>query len=151
MGNKQSVRKIGFEDIKYLQSRGNKFIIINTLHETDQSCLIKGTITPKDEVTIINRSISKPTLLIIIYFAAAKKARKKCRRKLIKKRDEIDEQISTSEEVPKVIIEKKKWVAGKYGRFFYEEDGVDANRIKDKIYFETKQKARKEGYTEFKK
>jgi len=67
MGNKQSVRKIGFEDIKYLQIRGNKFIIINTLHETDQSCLIKGTITPKDEVAIINRSISKPSLLIIIY------------------------------------------------------------------------------------
>lgn len=67
MGNKQSVKKIGFEDIKYLQSHGNRFIIINTLHETEQSCLITGTITPKDEISIINSSLQKPTLLIIIY------------------------------------------------------------------------------------
>ena len=31
MGNKVSVRKIGFEDVKYLLNKGNRFIIINTL------------------------------------------------------------------------------------------------------------------------
>ena len=68
MGNKTStVRKIGFEDIKYLLKRGNKFIIINTLHENEQNCLIKGTTLPKEEVEIINRAISNPNLTIVIY------------------------------------------------------------------------------------
>ena len=67
MGNKISVRKIGFEDIKYLINKGTKFIIINTLDEREQNCLIEGTISPTDEVNIINRAISNPTLYIIIY------------------------------------------------------------------------------------
>ena len=57
MGNKvSSVRKIGFEDIKYLLNKGNKFIIINTMDEREQDCLIKGTTMPKDEVVIINKA-----------------------------------------------------------------------------------------------
>ena len=68
MGNKvTSVRKIGFEDIKYLLIKGNKFIIINTLHEDDQECLIEGTTLPKDEVIIINRALKNPNLTIVIY------------------------------------------------------------------------------------
>ena len=68
MGNKtSSVKKIGFEDIKYLLARGNRFIIINTLDEREQECLIKGTTLPKDEVVIINKSISNPSLTIVIY------------------------------------------------------------------------------------
>lgn len=68
MGNKvTSVRKIGFEDIKYLLVKGNKFIIINTLHEDDQECLIEGTTLPKDEVIIINKALKNPNLTIVIY------------------------------------------------------------------------------------
>jgi len=67
MGNKVSIRKIGFEDIKYLNNKGTRFIIINTLHETEQSCLIKGTISPNDEISIINSALSNPTLQIVIY------------------------------------------------------------------------------------
>jgi hypothetical protein len=67
MGNKASIRKIGFEDIKFLNKKGNRFIIINTLHETEQGCLIKGTISPNDEVSIINSAMSNPTLQIVIY------------------------------------------------------------------------------------
>ena len=67
MGNKASIRKIGFEDIKYLNKKGDKFIIINTLSENEQSCLIKGTISPNDEVSIINSAMSNPVLQIIIY------------------------------------------------------------------------------------
>ena len=68
MGNKvNSVRKIGFEDIKYLLNKGNKFIIINTMHENEQDCLIKGTTMPKDEVVIINKALSNPNLTIVIY------------------------------------------------------------------------------------
>ena len=46
MGNKVSIRKIGFEDVKYLLNKGTRFIIINTLDEREQNCLIKGTISP---------------------------------------------------------------------------------------------------------
>lgn len=68
MGNKpSSVKKIGFEDIKYQLNRGNKFIIINTLDERAQECLIKGTTLPNEEVMIINKAISNPSLTIIIY------------------------------------------------------------------------------------
>lgn len=68
MGNKPStIRKIGFEDIKYLLQKENKFIIINTLHENEQQCLIKGTTTPRDEVTIINKALKNLSLKIIIY------------------------------------------------------------------------------------
>ena len=68
MGNKvSSVRKISFEDIKYLLNKGNKFIIINTMDEREQDCLIKGTTMPKDEVVIINKALSNPNLTIVIY------------------------------------------------------------------------------------
>jgi hypothetical protein len=68
MGNKtSSVRKIGFEDIKYLLTRGNKYIIINTLDEREQDCLIKGTILPKEEVQIINKALNNLSLTIVIY------------------------------------------------------------------------------------
>ena len=67
MGNKVSVRKIGFEDVKYLLNKGNRFIIINTLDERDQNCLIKGTVSPSEEVSIINKALSNPTLYIVIY------------------------------------------------------------------------------------
>jgi len=67
MGNKVSIRKIGFEDVKYLLNKGTRFIIINTLDERDQSCLIKGTISPTEEISIINKAISNPTLHIVIY------------------------------------------------------------------------------------
>lgn len=67
MGNKVSIRKIGFEDVKYLLNKGTRFIIINTLDEGDQACLIKGTISPTEEISIINKAISNPTLHIVIY------------------------------------------------------------------------------------
>ena len=67
MGNKVSIRKIGFEDVKYLLNKGNRFIIINTLDEKDQNCLIKGTVSPSEEVSIINKAITHPTLYIVIY------------------------------------------------------------------------------------
>lgn len=67
MGNKVSIRKIGFEDVKYLLNKGTRFIIINTLDEREQNCLIKGTISPSEEISIINKAISNPTLHIVIY------------------------------------------------------------------------------------
>lgn len=67
MGNRHSVLKIGFEDVNYIRKKGDMFIIISTLRETEQKCLIKGTICPDEEVDIINTAISNPNLHIVIY------------------------------------------------------------------------------------
>ena len=67
MGNKQSMNKINFEDIQYLQKNSKKHIIINTLPETEQQCLIEGTIDPINEVKLINKMIGKGDVYIIIY------------------------------------------------------------------------------------
>ena len=41
MGQKHSyIKKVNFEDIKQILSNPNKFILINTLKEDDQECLI---------------------------------------------------------------------------------------------------------------
>ena len=67
MGNKLSVKKVGFEDIQYIFKCNKDHIIINTLSETEQGCLIKNTVTPKHEVEIINKAIGKSSLYIIVY------------------------------------------------------------------------------------
>ena len=42
MGSGQSVsRKVNFEDIQYLLNKNNEYILINTLGEKEQDCLIK--------------------------------------------------------------------------------------------------------------
>ena len=51
MGQSQSVsRKVNFEDIQYLLNKDNEFILINTLDEKEQSCLIKNTVSIENEV-----------------------------------------------------------------------------------------------------
>ena len=42
-------------------------IIISTLSESEQDCIIKNTVTPESEVELINRAIGKTSLYIIIY------------------------------------------------------------------------------------
>ena len=67
MGNKQSIKKINFEDMQYYVS--NKAVIINTMNEGFQHCLIKNTIRISDEERIINKLISdyNKGIVIIIY------------------------------------------------------------------------------------
>ena len=67
MGSGQSIKKINFEDMQYCIKNKERFIIINTLPETEQSCLIEMTILASEEVTIINEQINNPTKNIIIY------------------------------------------------------------------------------------
>lgn len=68
MGNVQSVRKIGFEDMQYIQKHNINSIIINTLDKTDQSCIILGTTLPIEEEKCINDAlINNLTIKIIIY------------------------------------------------------------------------------------
>ena len=46
MGNKVSVvKKIGFEDIQYIFNCNKDFIIISTLSENEQDCVINNTVT----------------------------------------------------------------------------------------------------------
>ena len=67
MGNTVSVKKIGFEDIQYIFKSNKDHIIISTLAENEQDCLIKNTVSPKNEVDIINKALGKNSLFIVIY------------------------------------------------------------------------------------
>ena len=42
-------------------------IIISTLSEKEQECLIKNTVSPNNEVDIINKALGKISLFIVIY------------------------------------------------------------------------------------
>ena len=67
MGNKMSIRKVGFEDIQFvIKHKKRNYILINTLTITDQNCLIPDTIAIKDEEAIINKHLNK-NIHIIIY------------------------------------------------------------------------------------
>jgi len=68
MGNAPSVKKVGFEDIQYIQNNGNNGIIINTLNINEQNCIISSTITPNKEEKVINDMLKQDlTTTIIIY------------------------------------------------------------------------------------
>ena len=67
MGNKVSVKKIGFADIQYIFTCNRDSIIISTLKEDEQECIIKDTVTPANEVDIINKAIGRSSLYIVIY------------------------------------------------------------------------------------
>jgi len=67
MGNKVSVKKVGFEDVQYIFKSNRNHIIMSTLSDSTQDCIIRGTISPEDEVSVINKSIGKSSPYIIIY------------------------------------------------------------------------------------
>lgn len=68
MGNTTSAdNQLSFEDIQILLQKHDT-IIINTLHPTEQGCLIRGTIQIEDEERIINELLQTDTRhLIIVY------------------------------------------------------------------------------------
>jgi len=67
MGNTTSIKKIGFEDMKYvIKNKKKNYVMINTLSITEQECLIPGTVAVKDEETFINKHLNK-NISIIIY------------------------------------------------------------------------------------
>jgi|TARA_B110000285_G_C15120021_1_gene616538 hypothetical protein len=55
-GNK-IYKKISFDDVQYILRYPEQYIIINTLREQDQACLIKNTISSMNEEEIINELI----------------------------------------------------------------------------------------------
>ena len=63
----QSINKINFEDMQVIINN-KKYIIINTLQENNQSCLIKNTIPAIEEVAILNKYMNNyKNIYIIIY------------------------------------------------------------------------------------
>ena len=66
MGNQSSVKKINYEDVTYIIKQRN-FLLINTLQENNQQCLIQNTIKVSDEVRIINDNMNDLSINIVIY------------------------------------------------------------------------------------
>jgi hypothetical protein len=70
MGNTQSSTiKINYEDIQYVIKNSEVHMLINTLGENEQSCLIVNTVSFKNEEALINKLIKtgNKQIKIIIY------------------------------------------------------------------------------------
>lgn len=70
LGSSRQTNKINFDDIRFLlrQKQGSNILLISTLPENQQDCLIKGTTPCYEEVSLINECIQKSqNVKIIIY------------------------------------------------------------------------------------
>ena len=69
MGNAQSIQKINYEDVQHVIKNTEIYILINTLSESEQDCLIPHTININNEEIIINKFIKtgNKQIKIIVY------------------------------------------------------------------------------------
>jgi len=69
MGNSQSIQKINFEDVQYVIKTTESHLLINTLNENEQDCLLPNTLNINKEVEIINSLITSfnKNIKIVIY------------------------------------------------------------------------------------
>ena len=68
MGNSQSMQKINFEDVQLAYKNPEIYLLINTLSELEQGCLIPGTINAIQEEELINKYVrSNKNVRIVIY------------------------------------------------------------------------------------
>lgn len=70
MGNSQSSTiKINYEDMQYLLQHPSTYLLINTLPNHEQSCLIQHTVNCHEEEAIINACLKTraSTVKIVIY------------------------------------------------------------------------------------
>jgi rhodanese-related sulfurtransferase len=69
MGNSQSTQKINFEDVQFVINNSQTHLLINTLNEGEQDCLITNTVNIKNEEALINKLLQngKKDTKIIIY------------------------------------------------------------------------------------
>ena len=68
MGNSQSIKKINYEDMQTVIKNPEIYLIINTLSNDEQQCLIINTTLANNEESIINRFIKEnKSIRIIIY------------------------------------------------------------------------------------
>lgn len=68
MGNHSSIQRINFEDIQEAIKNKEKYIIINTLPNILQECLITNTINYNEEEKIINHMLKNNTNKYIIIY-----------------------------------------------------------------------------------
>ena len=69
MGNTQSLQKINYEDIQYIINNREEYLLINTLNDSEQDCLIPNTIEINKETNLINSliQVGNTKIKIIIY------------------------------------------------------------------------------------
>jgi rhodanese-related sulfurtransferase len=69
MGNSQSTQKINFEDVQFVITNAQTHLLINTLNEAEQDCLITNTVNIKNEEALINKLLQngKKDIKIIVY------------------------------------------------------------------------------------
>lgn len=69
MGNSQSTQKLNYEDIQFVIKNTDSHLLINTLNENEQDCLLPNTLNINKEVEIINSFITSfnKKIKIVIY------------------------------------------------------------------------------------
>jgi hypothetical protein len=69
MGNSISTQKINFEDMQTIYKNPDSYILINTLPEAEQTCLIRNTISPQQEESLMNKFLNNGnvTVRIVVY------------------------------------------------------------------------------------
>lgn len=69
MGNTSSINKLNFQALQtIINKRTSEFIIISTLPEDNQRCLIANTISPSEEYKLLNHYIkTNLSINIVIY------------------------------------------------------------------------------------
>ena len=68
MGASQSIQKINFEDIQKVNKNPDSYLLINTLSELEQDCLIFNTVHANKEEQLINFHMNNnKQIKIIIY------------------------------------------------------------------------------------
>jgi hypothetical protein len=69
MGNSPSIQKISFEDVQHIVKNPEPYVLINTLNESEQDCLIPYTVLAVNEERTINEllKIGGKNRRIIVY------------------------------------------------------------------------------------
>ena len=70
MGNTQTVKNVNFEDVQYDIKTPDTYLLINTLSDSNQSCLIVNTVPIDKEEIVINKLLNSnmiEKITIIIY------------------------------------------------------------------------------------
>ena len=69
MGNSQSIKKINFEDVQYVIKNTEMFMLINTLPQDEQKCLIYNTSDIQKEEELVNNfmRLGNYSVKLIIY------------------------------------------------------------------------------------
>ena len=69
MGNSQSIQRVNFEDVQKIIKNADSYLLINTLPDGEQHCLIMNSIMAHQEEMIINKHLQSGSknVQIIIY------------------------------------------------------------------------------------